>query len=156
MRMVLATAMALALAGGAQAADGGKFVSFQGLWRLNVAETRYPAGIAITGNDMNVTKDDGAVLQYSETVTMDGKATTQTFDGAYDGKPRPIDQGQTLAFRHISATTYGAVRHNADGKVTERSACAISADGKKMTCRVSAYPPGAKPVKFIEVFDKAE
>ena len=152
--IVMAAALTLAVSAGA--ADANKFASFQGLWRLNVAETHYPPGIKITGNDMNVTTDDGATLQYSETVTMDGTAMTQAFDGAYDGKPRPIAGGQTLAFRHISATTYGAVRHNADGEAVEHSACTISADGKRMSCRVSAFPPKGKPVKFIEVFDKAE
>lgn len=139
----------------AHAADTARYVSTQGKWTLNKAETRYPPGIDITGNVMDVTVDDGHVLRYTETVTLGGQAMTQSFDGAYDGKPRPIDNGQTLSFRHLSTAKYRATRHDADGRLMERSDCTVASHGAKMSCRVQAFPKEGKPVRFVEVFDKA-
>ena len=152
--LTLASSITLALPGTGAAAT--KYVSWEGTWHLNKTETHYPAGVMVTDNDMIVSKDDGKTLQYVETVVNAGKTDTQTYDGAYDGKPYDIKNGDTMTFRHISATSYGAVRHNKDGFVTERSVFVLSHRGKKLTCHVWAELPGGKPIKFDEIFDKAE
>jgi len=161
MRRITASSLALAAsaafglsAGGAEAAA--KYVSWEGTWHLNKAETHYPAGVKVTGNDMVVTKDDGKILKYSETVTYDGQTSTQTYDGAYDGKPHDVGNGETMTFKHVSANSYSAVRHNKDGFVLERSTFVISDGGKKLTCHAWAQQPGGKPIKFDEIFDKGE
>ncbi len=130
------------------------YVSWEGTWHLNKAETHYPAGVMVTDNDLIVTKDDGKVLQYSETVTNAGQTSTQNFDAAYDGKPHDVGNGETMTFKHISATSYSAIRHNKDGFVLERSVFVLSHHGKKLTCHVWAEQPGGKPIKFDEIFDK--
>lgn len=147
---------ALASINGAAAAS--KYVSLEGKWSLNVKETHYPAGFpSITKNDMNVTKDDGKVLQFTENLTMDGKDITATWDGAYDGKMRPTSDGQQLAWHHVSARTAGDERKNADGVTTGKSACSVSADGARLTCRIQAFSPKSpKPIKFTEIFDKVQ
>jgi len=150
----LALGAALVLALPAAAAE--KYVSWEGTWHLNKAETHYPAGVVVTDNDLVVSKDDGKTLKYVETVVSGGKTDVQTYDGAYDNKPYDIKNGDTMTFRHISATSYGAVRHNKDGFVTERSTFVLSKHGKKLTCHVWAQQPGGKPIKFDEIFDKGE
>ena len=135
-----------------------KYDSWQGKWALNLAESHYPATFPkITRNDITVTKDDGKVLQFTETVTMDGKDVTGGYDGAYDGKMRPTSDGQQLAFHHVSAKTIGDERKNAAGVTTGKSACTFSDDGKKLTCHITTFmKPGEKPLKFVEVFDRVE
>ncbi len=130
------------------------YVSWEGTWHLNKTETRYPAGVMVTDNDLVVTRDDGKILQYSETVTSAGQTTTQTFDAAYDGKPHDVGNGETMIFKHISATSYSAVRHDKHGFVLERSVFVFSHHGRKLTCHVWAEQPGGKPLKFDEIFDK--
>jgi hypothetical protein len=154
MRFIAAAVIALVLPVAAQAADDGKYLSSEGMWRINLEKTHYPPAFNITGNDMNVTKDDGQTLQFSETVTLGGKAMTQNFDGAYDGKPHPIADGQTLTYRHVSAASYTIVRQDMDGNDREHTKCSIVAKGKAMTCHIVVLPKDGKPIKFTEHFDK--
>jgi hypothetical protein len=148
----LALAASLAMALPASAAT--KYVSWEGTWHLNKAETHYPPGVLVTDNDLIVSKDDGKTLKYSETVTSNGKTSTQTYDGAYDGKPYDVGNNETMTFKHISANSYSAVRHNPKGFVLERSTFVLSNGGKKLTCHAWAQQPGGKPIKFDEIFDK--
>ena len=137
---------------GARAAPG--YASWEGTWHLNKIETHYPKGVMVTDNDLTVTKDDGKVLKFSETVTNAGQTSTQTFDGAYDGKPYDVGNGETMIFTHVSATADRAVRHNKDGFVLERTTFVLANGGKKLICHVWAQQPGGKPIKFDEIFDK--
>ena len=61
---------------------------YEGTWTLNVAQSKYPPGFpTIRDHHMNVTKDDGKALQYTDNFIIgDAPATHVTFDGAYDGK----------------------------------------------------------------------
>ena len=154
-RIISAAALATALALPAAAADL-HYVSWQGAWHLNKPETHYPPGVMVTANDLTVTKDDGKTLQYSETVTNAGNTATQTFDGAYDGKPIDLGNGEVMSFKHLSAVSTLAVRHNKDGFLLERTVFVLSHGGKKLTCHVFAQQPGGKPIKFDEIFDKGE
>lgn len=83
------------LASGAQAA---KYVSSEGEWTLNVKETKYPAGFPnIHNHVMQVTKDDGKTLQYTDNFAIgDGPMQHVTLDGAFDGKPHKMTNGQDM------------------------------------------------------------
>jgi hypothetical protein len=148
----LALAASFALAQSAQAET--KYMSWEGTWHLNKAETHYPKGVMVTDNDLVVSKDDGKTIKYVETVVNDGKTQVQPYDGAYDGKFYDVGNGETMAFTHLTATSYKAVRHNKDGFVLERSTFVLSNNGKKLTCHAWAQQPGGKPIKFDEIFDK--
>src|SRR4051794_6566869 len=87
-------AAALALAGGsAHAAKN--YVSSKGEWTLNVAETKYPAGFPnIHDHVMQVTADDGKILQYTDNFAIDnGPMQHVSLDGAFDGKPHKMTNG---------------------------------------------------------------
>ena len=153
-RMIVIAAAAALVAAPAMAA--GKYVSLEGKWSLNLDKTHYPDGFPkITKNDMNVTKDDGKALEFTEDLTMDGKDITATWKGAYDGKFYPTSDGQQLAWHHVSKMAGGDERKNAQGVTTGKSTCAVSKDEKRLTCHIQAFSPNnPKPVKFTEVFDK--
>jgi hypothetical protein len=138
------------------AAAAPKFVSWEGTWHLNKAETVYPKGVMVTDNDLIVTKDDGNILKYSETVVNAGQSMTQVYEGAYDNKPHDVGAGETMTFKHLTPTSYSAIRHNSTGYVTERSIFELKNDGKKLICHAWAKQPGGKPIKFDEIFDKGD
>jgi hypothetical protein len=150
----LAIAASFSLAQPAGAAT--KFVSWEGTWHLNKKETIYPKGVHVTDNDLVVSKDDGDKLTYVETVVSNGKTDVQKYDGAYDGKPYDIGNGETMAFNHINATEYRAVRHDGTGFVRENSIFELRNNGKKLICHAWAQQKlGGPEVAFDEIFDKA-
>ncbi len=155
-RVLAAMAAAMVLAALQGPAMAAKYVSWEGTWHLDKQATHYPDGVIVTDNDLVVAKDNGQALKYSETVTSFGKTATQTYDGAYDGKPYDVGAGETMAFRHLTATSYRAVRHDKTGFVTERSTFVLSHGGKTLTCHVWARQPGGKPIRFDEIFQKGE
>ncbi len=150
--LTLAASLALALPAGAET----KFVSWEGTWHLNKKETHYPKGVVVTDNDLVVSKDDGDKLTYVETVMSNGKTDVQKYDGAYDGKYYDMGQGESMAFTHINATEYRAVRHDQNGFVRENSIFELKNNGKKLICHAWAqHAPGGPEVAFDEIFDKA-
>jgi hypothetical protein len=131
--------------------------SWQGEWRLNVAESHYPPGFPpIHDHVMQVMKDDGKALQYTDNFAIGDQPTTHvSYDGAYDGKPYKTSDGQMMAFWHTK-TGYRD-RWTAANGTKGHDRCAYSADGNKMTCQGAFLPPGAKKeVTFLEVWDKAQ
>lgn len=133
-----------------------KYESWEGTWHLNKKETIYPKGVMVTDNDLVVSKDDGDKLVYVETVVANGKTDVQKYDGAYDGKHYDIGNGESMAFNHINATEYRAVRHDANGFVRENSIFELKNGGKKLICHAWAQQkPGGPEVQFDEIFDKA-
>ena len=153
MHKMLLCALAATLA--LPAAGAEKYRSTEGKWQLDAAGTHYPDSFGVTRNDMEVTKDDGTSLKYTATVVVKGQTMTQGYDGAYDNKPRALGNGETLAYRHVSADTYASIRRDAKGIVLERSKCTVSADGQKRSCHIWLAMPGAKPITFDEAFDRA-
>jgi hypothetical protein len=153
---VSSLALVASLGVGPAAGAATKFVSWEGTWHLNKKETVYPKGVMVTDNDLVVSKDDGDKLAYVETVVANGKTDVQTYDGAYDGKPYDIGNGETMQFNHINATEYRAVRHDANGFVRENSIFELKNGGKKLICHAWAQQkPGGPEVQFDEIFDKA-
>jgi hypothetical protein len=137
-------------------AGDSQWTSWQGTWHLNKAETHYPPGVHVTSNDLVVGKDDGKTLEYVETVVNDGQTQVQPYKGAYDGKFYDVGNDEVMSFKHLSKNSYLAIRHDKNGFLLERSTFVLSNGGKKLTCHAWAQRPGGKPVKFDEIFDKAE
>jgi hypothetical protein len=148
---VVAALASMAVAGQAMATS---FVSWQGKWKLNTEKTHYPPMIPVTSNDVEVTKDDAIKLQYTGKVVLGGKEITASYSGAWDGRPHDAGNGQTLAYDHVSSTTFKSVRKNADGSVAERSSCTFTGKGSGLTCHIELAMPDGKTVTFDEYFDR--
>jgi hypothetical protein len=150
--------VAIALAG--MLASGAAFAAspyaYEGEWTLNVEKSKYPPGFPeIKDHHMQVTKDDGASLQYTDNFTIGDQATHVSYDGAYDGKPYKTSDGQMMAYFHTK-TGYRD-QYTAPNGTKGKDSCSFSADGKVMTCHGQFTPPNAKePVKFLEVWDKTK
>ncbi len=69
---------------------------------------------------------------------------------------RTISEGESMAFNHINAHEYRAVRHDGNGFVRENSIFELTNGGKKLICHAWAQQkPGGPEVAFDEIFDKA-
>jgi len=150
-----AAAATVALTSGiAQAAA---YKSWEGEWTLNVEQSKYPASMPVIKNHvMQTTKDDGKKLAYTDNFEIGGAPVTHvTFDGAYDGKPYKMTNGQDMT---VVRTEHGYLDHwSAPNGTTGKDDCAFDADVKVMTCHGEFTPPGAKePVTFLEVWNKTK
>ncbi len=151
-----AAAAMLALTGGIASAAKG-YVSSKGEWTLNVAETKYPAGFPnIHDHVMQVTADDGKVLQYTDNFAIgDGPMQHVSLDGTFDGKPHKMSNGQDMMVV-LSDKGY----HDqwiAPNGTTGWDNCDYSKHVTLMTCHAGFIPPGAtQPVTFTEVWNKTK
>jgi hypothetical protein len=150
---IAALAAAAALAGGNALAEEG---AYEGTWKLNVEQSHYPAMMpTIKDHVMVVSYDDGKLLKYTDNFTIADKTTHVTFDGAYDGKPYKMTNGQDM---HVQHTKGGYIDHWKDPSgSTGIDACDFSANMTVMTCHSSFTPKGMKkPVPFVEVWNKVQ
>jgi hypothetical protein len=130
--------------------------SLEGQWRLDLRESEMlspqdtPASLVMT-----VTKDDGKAFRWTVAVKMpDGAAGTTGFDGAIDGKPRPV-QGRPGSTSTFSWTPDGLLKQVSESKAgIAVELCAISADGRKMTCNARQTDVRGNAATYVEVFDK--
>ena len=145
---------AFGLSGGfAQAKD---YVSSEGEWTLNVQDSHYPASMpVIKDHVMQVTKDDGKILQYTDNFVIgDGPATHVTLDGAFDGKPHKMTNGQDMT---VVLSKHGYRDHwSAPNGTKGYDNCNYSKNVTLMTCHAGFTPPGGKTVTFVEVWNKTK
>lgn len=152
--LVAAAATFVLSTGIAQAKD---YVSSEGEWTLNVAESKYPAAMpVIKDHVMQVTKDDGKTLQYTDNFVIgDGPATHVTLDGAFDGKPHKMTNGQDMT---VTLSKHGyRDRWSAPNGTSGYDNCDYSKNVTLMTCHAGFTPAGSKtPVTFVEVWNKTK
>ena len=139
------------------AAQAGEFVSQKGQWIRNKAETRIPAdGFTPIDTPMVVMKDDGTALQFVVFfMTNEGLQPGISYEGAYDGKPYPFGKGSTLAFTHVSPTSYRTELKSADGSSSTELVTFI-ANNTKMRFEGKRTEKSGKTYDYVEVWDKMQ
>ena len=159
MRWILAAALMIAMAAGATPAGAAEtqYVSQKGQWIRNKAESKIPAdGFKPIDTPMVVTKDDGHLLKFDVyLMTPEGLQPKITFDGAYDGKPYPFGKGTTVAYSHISPTSYRTELKSADGAVATEIVTFI-AGNTKMRFEGKRTEKSGKSYDYVEVWDKMQ
>jgi hypothetical protein len=152
---VAACAAIFALSGGL--AQAKPYISSEGEWTLNVAESKYPPAMpVIKEHVMQVTKDDGKVLQYTDNFIIgDGPKTHVTLDGAFDGKPHKMTNGQDMT---VVLSENGYRDHwSAPNGASGWDNCDYSQNVTLMTCHAGFTPPGSKTsIEFLEVWNKTK
>lgn len=133
-----------------------KYFSWQGQWRISDEGTQYPAGFpTIKDHVTTVAKDDGKILQYTDSMTIAGQPFSSSYDGTFDGKPSKTSDGHMMWYKHVSANTY--VDHWTDDKGTVgQDRCTFTPDGAHMNCTGSTTPKGGKKVSYKERWDKIQ
>ena len=139
------------------AAHAAEFVSQKGEWIRNKAETQIPAdGFKPIDTPMVVTKDDGTELKFIVYfMTNEGLQPGITFVGAYDGKPYAFGKGTTLAFTHVSPTSYRTELKSADGSSSSEVVTFI-ANNTKMRFEGKRTEKSGKSYDYVEVWDKMQ
>jgi len=142
--------------GSAHAAET-QYVSQEGRWIRNKAETKIPAdGFKPIDTPMVVTKDDGNQLKFViYFMTNEGLQPGISYEGAYDGKPYPFGKGTTLSYTHVSPNSYRTELKAADGS-SQTELVTFIANNTKMRFEGKRTEKTGKTYDYIEVWDKME
>jgi hypothetical protein len=143
-----------AVIGGAALAQSDSQV---GVWKLNVAKSKYSPGpapksatttIELTGAGTKVTVDQ---------VLPDGAKRHYTFTANYDGKDAPVvgnnPDADTVARTRIDASTVQTIAKKA-GKVTTTQTSALSSDGKTRTVTTKGVNAKGQQVNNVAVYER--
>lgn len=154
MRIPLLVA-ALLLPVAAQAAD--TMAGGPSTWTWNEKEsTLPPGGVAPRSQVMKIIKDDGKTVAWEITaVTADGKTSSKSWSGPYDGKLRPVQgrDGVSVGFGPHGKDAYLVKWEMTNGaKGTET--CTRSNGGRKITCKCHADMPDGKSFDYVDVLDR--
>jgi len=137
-------------------ADARPASSIVGRWRLNLKESE-----SLPGEEppaeliMNITEDSPAAFRWTVTVRMkDGGTGATKFDGAIDGKARPVEgrPGSTSSFRWMPDGTLKQVSESPGGFSVE--SCLFTADLRRMDCDARQTAKDGRTWTYEEVFDK--
>ena len=132
--------------------------SWTGIWKLNLAKSKYEGATAPKSLTRTVTAE-GAGLKYSfEGEAADGSKISFGFATNLDGKDSAITGvgmpagADTVALEHLSVHHISGVLKKGGAKIGAVSS-AISPDGKTVTVTTKAKIDG-KEVKTEQVYDK--
>ena len=132
-----------------------------GLWKLNVAKSRYKTATPPQSQTVRIVPDgkDGVRLTVNA-VNPKGEKLTIEYAAQYDGKEYPRTEvgagavsGQTVALKRIDAHTAQRDVY-LKGKNVGSETWAISSDGKTRTVTQTGTGPGAKPIDNVLVYEK--
>jgi hypothetical protein len=154
-RVVMLAVLVLASAS-AGAADK-KYLSQEGHWVINVAESKVPPeGFKLPMEPFDVTKDDGKVLEFTTYKTTDkGLEVAFKYVGAYDGKPYPAGPGATALYQHITASSFYTETRVANGMVFSEQGFLLNG-GTKFRLEAKCIDDSGKKFDYVLVYDKVE
>ncbi len=143
----------LSLTGTLLAAD-----AFTGTWKLNVAESKYSAGMA--PKDVTVVvAEKGADMTVSATGTAgDGKPTSVKYSMPLKGGPVSYTEGApasgaTTTVKRVNATTIDSTS-SLNGKEVGSTHAVVSANGKTLTRTVKGVDAQGKAFQNTEVYER--
>ena len=136
----------------------GEVASLNGVWTLNVKESRWPAGRKAPQNVVITIEHQEPKLKYNGEVTLadDGRTSRFSFDGAIDGREYTAteDGGERkVTFRRESDNTIRSTMTSMDGSRVETATNVVSANGKRLTRRITLKTPD-ETLRWTEVYDK--
>lgn len=144
---------ALLLAAPVSATD---YVSQQGAWIRNKAESKIPAGVTSTDAPMVVMQDNGTSLRFVVfAMTATGLQPDITYEGAYDGKPYVYGKEGTRSFTHISPNSFRTDWKSGDG-ISASEVVTFTANNSKMRIEGKRTDAGGKVTDYVEVWDRLQ
>ena len=128
-----------------------------GLWKLNVAKSKYTPG---PGPTSATTTNEAAGAATKVTVDQtfaDGTKRHYEFTAGYDGKDTPIvgnnPDADTVARTRVDASTIKTVSKKG-GKVTITQTSAVSKDGKTRTVTTTGTNAKGQKVHNVAVYER--
>lgn len=126
-----------------------------GVWKLNEAKSKIPAGAAKNGTVTYEAAGDMIKITV-EGVDGAGQPTRSEWTGKFDGKDYPVtgdSNSDVRAYKVVNARTLTFVSKKA-GKTTLTGRIVISVNGKSRTVMTTATSADGKKVKSTAVYDK--
>lgn len=155
MRYAVIPAAILAL--GLPALDAGaQSAGFVGEWQWSKAESSSAPGEPLPRLiDLTIKSASPQSVQWTlTTVDANGQQHVESFAGTGSGQPTAVTGGggTTAAFT-LTATTMSSNYTNPDGS-SERASCALSANGKKMTCQGAESDGKGHSLNYTDVYNR--
>jgi len=128
-----------------------------GVWKLNVAKSKYSPGPVPTSATTTI-EAAGKGTKVSVDQTMpDGSKRQWSVTADYDGKDMPVvgnnPDADTIARTRVNASTVRTVSKKA-GKVTTTQTSAVSADGKTRTVTTKGVNAKGQTVNNVAIYDR--
>jgi hypothetical protein len=130
--------------------------AFYGLWKVDMAKSKYSPGPAPKSNMKKYEPWQDGFKATQDMVTAKGEKVHVEVIAKVDGKDYPgkgSPDADTYAFKRIDARTY-EVTQKKDGKVTIVAKMAVSADGKSRSIIQTGKNAKGEPVKNEIYWDK--
>jgi hypothetical protein len=128
-----------------------------GLWRLNVAKSKYSPGPAPKSATTIIEAVGAGTKVTVDQVMPDGTKRHWEFTANYDGKDSPVTGNNPdvdmVARTRIDANTVQTVSKKG-GKVTTTQTSAVSSDGKTRTVTTKGVNASGQPVNNVAVYEK--
>lgn len=157
-RVLLAIAVAAVLAPAAAPAALAQSSSFVGSWHWNRTDSTSLVSNETTPQDvvLSVAAAEPGRVQWTLTaLDAKGNAHLQSYSGRGDGSAAQVAgaaDGAMAAFT-VTATAFRGVYSNRDGS-SERTACALTSDGRKMTCDGTEIDAKGRTRNYVDVYDR--
>ena len=155
-RSILVAASCLALSCLLSAPAFAQTDSQVGLWKLNVAKSKWDPGPAQKSGTTKIEAAGKGTKVTVDQVMADGSARHWTVTADYDGKDAPVTgnpEADTVARTRVDANTVKTVSKKG-GKVTVTQTSAVSADGKTRTVTTTGVNAAGQKVHNVAVYDK--
>ena len=128
-----------------------------GVWKLNVAKSKYSPGPAPTSATTTIEAAGMGTKVSVDQMRKDGTAAQWGFTADYDGKDQPMTgnnpDADTIARTRVDANTIRSISKK-DGKVTTTQLSKVSADGKTRTVTTKGMNAAGKKVNNVAIYDK--
>jgi hypothetical protein len=128
-----------------------------GVWRLNVAKSKYSPGPAPKSATTRIEAAGAGAKVIVDQALADGTTRHWEFTANYDGKDSPVTgnnpDADTVARTRINATTVQTIAKKG-GKVTTTQTSEVSSDGKTRTVRTKGVNAGGQQVNNVAVYEK--
>lgn len=127
-----------------------------GIWKLNVAISKYNPGPPPRSATITYEETAGRVKRPGESVDVEGKTTSFEYTAKYDGKEYPVtgsDLYDTITIRRINDRTTEATLKKS-GKVVSKARRVVTDDGKAMTLTITGTDPKGKKMHNFAVYEK--
>jgi hypothetical protein len=143
-----------ALVGGAALAQSDSQV---GVWKLNVAKSKYSPGPVPTSATTTIEAAGAATKVSVDQVLPDGTKRQYSFTANYDGKDTPVvgvnPDADTVARTRINASTVQTISKKG-GKVTTTQTSTVSSDGKTRTVTTKGVNGKGQKVNNVAVYER--
>jgi hypothetical protein len=130
-----------------------------GLWKLNVAKSKYVPGPGPRSQTRTVVPQGNGWKVTIVGVSGSGKPVNYSYTTNYDGQDSPLSGvgfpsgADTIAIKRINADTTTQLDKK-DGKVITQGTRVVSKDGKVETIHAKGKGPDGKPINNLVIYEK--